>query len=107
MRASLGLLLLVVALVLAACGGAPAGGATGNTTEGGNTAAGTGPVIVAWLPNESGSNLTDARDALGAVISEALNRPVEHRTTTDYIIAIETLANNNAHLGFFGAEAYV
>jgi ABC-type glycerol-3-phosphate transport system substrate-binding protein len=34
MRASLGLLLLVVALVLAACGGAPAGGATGNTTEG-------------------------------------------------------------------------
>jgi phosphonate transport system substrate-binding protein len=41
------------------------------------------------------------------VISEALNRPVEHRTTTDYIIAIETLANNNAHLGFFGAEAYV
>jgi phosphonate transport system substrate-binding protein len=107
MRASLGLLLLVVALLLAACGGAPASGNTGNATGGGNSAASTGPIIVAWLPNESGSDLTDARDALGAVISETLGRPVEHRTTTDYIIAIETLANNNAHLGFFGAEGYV
>lgn len=109
MRASLGLLLLVVALVLAACGGAPA---TGNTAAEGNAAGGnaapdTSPIIVAWLPNESGSDLTDARDALGAVISETLGRPVEHRTTTDYIIAIETLANDNAHLGFFGAEGYV
>jgi phosphonate transport system substrate-binding protein len=63
--------------------------------------------VIAWLPNESGSDLTDARDAIGAVISETLGRPVEHRTTTDYIIAVETVANNNAHLAFFGAEAYV
>jgi phosphonate transport system substrate-binding protein len=65
------------------------------------------PVIIAWYPNESGSELKDARDALAEVISAALNRPVEHQTTTDYIIAIEAVANDNAHLAFFGAEGYV
>ncbi|WP_298817439.1 phosphate/phosphite/phosphonate ABC transporter substrate-binding protein [Chloroflexus sp.] len=93
------LLLSVLALVLAACG---AGGSTAGTTTNQNT-----PVIIAWLPNESGAELKDAREAIGAVISETLGRPVEHRTTTDYLIAIEAIANNNAHLGFFGAEGYV
>lgn len=41
------------------------------------------------------------------MISETLGRPVEHRTTTDYLIAVEALANNTAHIGFFGAEGYV
>lgn len=67
----------------------------------------TSPIIIAWLPNESGAEFKDARDALGAVISETLGRPVEHQTTTDYIIAVEAVANNNAHLAWFGAEAYV
>jgi phosphonate transport system substrate-binding protein len=62
---------------------------------------------MAWYPNESGAELKDARDALGALVSETLGRPVEHQTTTDYIIAIEAVANNNAHLAFFGAEGYV
>ncbi len=93
------LFLSVLALVLAACG------AGGNTTA--NTTNPNTPVIIAWLPNESGADLKDARDAIGAVISEALGRPVEHRTTTDYLIAVEAIANNNAHLGFFGAEGYV
>ncbi|NWF82059.1 MAG: PhnD/SsuA/transferrin family substrate-binding protein [Chloroflexi bacterium] len=106
MRAILGL--LATLLVLSACGGAPAAGTTtssGSAPTGG--AAATTPVIIAWLPNESGADLKDAREALGAVVSETLGRPVEHRTTTDYIIAVETVANNNAHLAWFGAEAYV
>ncbi|WP_322489639.1 phosphate/phosphite/phosphonate ABC transporter substrate-binding protein [Chloroflexus sp.] len=100
---SLRLLLIVtiVTLALAACG-ASGGNTGGNTTSNANS-----PVIIAWLPNESGSELKDARDAIGAVVSEVLGRPVEHRTTTDYLIAVEALANNTAHLGFFGAEAYV
>lgn len=91
----------IVALALAACG-ASGGNTGGNTTSNANS-----PVIIAWLPNESGAELKDARDAIGAVVSEVLGRPVEHRTTTDYLIAVEALANNTAHLGFFGAEAYV
>lgn len=100
------LVLALAALVLAACGTAPAG--TSNT--GGAAAApvaDTSPIVIAWLPNESGAEFKDAREALGAVISETLGRPVEHQTTTDYIIAIEAVANNNAHLAWFGAEGYV
>lgn len=100
---SLRLLLIVtiVTLALAACG-ASGGNTGGNTASNANS-----PVIIAWLPNESGAELKDARDAIGAVVSETLGRPVEHRTTTDYLIAVEALANNTAHLGFFGAEGYV
>jgi len=91
------IVLLMVTLALSACG-ASGGGTAANPNS---------PIIIAWLPNESGAELKDARDAIGTVISETLGRPVEHRTTTDYLIAVEALANNTAHLGFFGAEAYV
>jgi len=128
MRAILGLLALV--MVLSACGGAPAASTSptsatapeapaATTAPAADAPAATAapaatqasvsgePVVIAWYPNESGAELKDARDALGAAISQALNRPVEHQTTTDYIIAIEAVANDNAHLAFFGAEGYV
>jgi phosphonate transport system substrate-binding protein len=132
MRKLLGL--LVVAFVLSACGAASSGNAPTAApvvteavaaTEATTVApaateataaapaateaasASTEPVIIAWYPNESGAELKDARDAIGALISEALGRPVEHQTTTDYLIAIEAVANNNAHMAFFGAEGYV
>ncbi|MFQ3630175.1 PhnD/SsuA/transferrin family substrate-binding protein [Roseiflexus sp.] len=95
----LSLIIAIFAIALSACGD---GGSGGTTTNNPNS-----PVIIAWLPNESGSELKDARDAIGAVVGEVLGRPIEHRTTTDYLIAVEALANNNAHLGFFGAEGYV
>ncbi len=91
------IVLLVVTLALSACGAGSSGTAANPNS----------PIIIAWLPNESGAELKDAREAIGAVVSETLGRPVEHRTTTDYLIAVEALANNTAHLGFFGAEAYV
>ncbi|MFV9506062.1 MAG: phosphate/phosphite/phosphonate ABC transporter substrate-binding protein [Oscillochloridaceae bacterium umkhey_bin13] len=103
MRAFLGL--LVFAIVLAGCAQAPAAAPAGNAPTA--PAAQTGPVTIAWLPNESGADLKDARDAFGTIVSEILGRPVEHRTTTDYIIAVEAVANNNAHLAWFGAEGYV
>lgn len=106
MRLLLGLLL--IATLLIGCTGTPTAPAATNASAP-TTApvAETGPVVIAWLPNESGADLKDARDAFGAVVSETLGRPVEHRTTTDYIIAVETVANNNAQLAWFGAEAYV
>ena len=106
MRLLLGLLL--VATLLTGCTGTPtAPVATDAAAPTMAPAAETGPVVIAWLPNESGADLKDARDAFGAVVSETLGRPVEHRTTTDYIIAVETVANNNAQLAWFGAEGYV
>jgi phosphonate transport system substrate-binding protein len=123
MRSLLGL--LAVAVILSGCGNAttssapttapateaPAAAATeapAAAATAAPAAASGEPVVIAWLPNESGAEIKQARDAIGAVISEALGgRPIEHQTTTDYIIAVEAMANDNAHVGFFGAEGYV
>lgn len=65
------------------------------------------PVVLVWYPNESGNELEDGRDEIGAVIEEATGRPVEHELTTDYAIAIESIVNDNADLLFGGAEGYI
>ncbi|MFC0271043.1 PhnD/SsuA/transferrin family substrate-binding protein [Metabacillus herbersteinensis] len=73
---------------------------TGATEEGGT-------LTIAWYPNESGADLKDAREEIGRVVEEATGKTVEHQTTTDYIIAIEALANGNADLAFMGAQGYI
>ena len=65
------------------------------------------PIIMAWYPNESGEELAGAREAFGAIITQATGRPVEHFTTTDYAIAIEAIVNGNADIGWTGGEGYV
>lgn len=64
-------------------------------------------MTIAWLPNESSGDLKDTRDAIGEVIEAATGKKVEHFTTTDYIIAIEALANGSADMAYMGATAYV
>ena len=124
MRKLLGIIAL--SLVLAACGAAPAAeapAAEAPTTEAPAAEPTTAPeptavpeptaepvkepIVIAWLPNESGVETKEAREAFGALVTQATGREVEHKTTTDYLIAVEAVANNNAHLAWFGAEAYV
>jgi phosphonate transport system substrate-binding protein len=69
--------------------------------------AGTGPITWVWYPNESGEDTRTAREEISRIIETATGRKVEHKLTTDYIIAIESIASDNAHLGFFGAEGYI
>lgn len=92
-------------LALAACGG------EGDTqTEDGSADAASGsdePLSVVWYPNESGNELADAREEIGAILEEATGREVEHELTTDYAIAIESIVNDNADLAFTGAEGYI
>lgn len=64
-------------------------------------------ITIVWYPNESGNDLRGARDEIGAVIESATGKKVEHQLTTDYAIAIETIANGNAHVAFMGAQGYV
>ncbi len=66
-----------------------------------------GPFVMVWYPNESGEDLKAARDEVGAIIEKATGRKVEHKTTTDYSIAIETLVNNNADMAWLGPQGYV
>lgn len=87
------LTIIVLVSVLAAC----STGSASNTDE----------LTMVWYPNESGSDLKDARDEIGKVIEEVTGKTVEHKLTTDYAIAIETLANGNAQLAFMGAQGYI
>ncbi|WP_371814597.1 PhnD/SsuA/transferrin family substrate-binding protein [Jeotgalicoccus sp. WY2] len=93
----------VFVLALAACG-------TEESTEEGSADAAANsdePLSVVWYPNESGSELADAREEIGAILEETTGREVEHELTTDYAIAIESIANDNADLAFTGAEGYI
>lgn len=72
-----------------------------------NTAKESGTLTIAWYPNESGEDLKAARDALGEAIEQATGKKVIHQLTTDYVIAIESLANGNADLAFMGAVGYI
>ncbi|MDE5414752.1 PhnD/SsuA/transferrin family substrate-binding protein [Alkalihalobacterium chitinilyticum] len=64
-------------------------------------------LTIVWYPNESGADLKDARDEIAAEIEKATGKEVKHQTTTDYLIAIETLVNGNADLAFMGAQGYI
>ncbi len=72
-----------------------------------NTGKQSGTLTIAWYPNESGEDLKAARDALGEAIEKATGKKVNHQLTTDYVIAIESLANGNADLAFMGAVGYI
>jgi phosphonate transport system substrate-binding protein len=91
----LGLLILVVTMfvVFAACS---------------NSAAQESKTItIGWLPNESGEDIKAAREEIGKLIEKATGKTVEHKTTTDYIIAIESVANGNVDLAYLGAQGYI
>jgi phosphonate transport system substrate-binding protein len=96
-------LLIVMAIIMAAISAACSAG--GDTKASGGSDDGT--LTIAWYPNESGADMKDARDVIGKVIEDATGKKVEHKTTTDYIIAIESLASGNADLAFMGAQGYI
>jgi phosphonate transport system substrate-binding protein len=99
--------LLVMALMFGAM--ISACSSSGDASSESSTGGGDGDDIltVAWYPNESGAELEGAREAIGAMIEKATGKTVEHKTTTDYIIAIESLANESADVAFMGAQGYI
>jgi len=95
--------LLILSFLLVIVGGCSATSSSGSV--GGAKADDT--LTIAWLPNESGADLSEAREEIGKVIEEETGKKVEHKTTTDYIIAIESVANGNADMAFLGAQGYI
>ena len=110
-----GLLAAVVAMGTVGCGGqnsAPANAQPGSAA--GNTAAASAsqskndaPINMVWYPNESAADYQPARDEFARILTEATGRPVEHKLTTDYAIAIESLASGSADICFMGAAGYI
>ena len=71
-------------------------------------AASTKPITVVWYPNESSNDHASSRAEFGKLIGQATGRKVEHRLTTDYVIAIEALASGAADIGaVMGAVGYI
>jgi len=67
-------------------------------------AANTSPITVVWYPNESANDYEPAREEFGRLITEVTGREVIHRLTTDYVIAVESIASGAADIGaVFGA----
>ena len=68
---------------------------------------GTDKITIVWYPNESGKDLEGAREEITKVVEKATGKTVENKLTTDYNIAIESIANGSASIAFMGAEGYV
>lgn len=100
---------LSVILAAAVAGCSTMGSNTPATNSSGGAASGKGKdtLTMVWYPNESGADLKEARDEFGKAIEQATGKKVEHKTTTDYIIAIESIANGNADLAYMGAQGYI
>ncbi|MEI3338447.1 MAG: phosphate/phosphite/phosphonate ABC transporter substrate-binding protein [Clostridium sp.] len=64
-------------------------------------------ITMVWYPNESGGDLEDARNEVGKVVEKATGKKVEHKLTTDYSVAIESIANGTAGICFMGPQGYV
>lgn len=79
-----------------------------STAAGGNSKkADSDKITMVWYPNESGGDYDEARQEMGKLIEDATGKTVEHKLTTDYSVAIESLANGTASICFMGAQGYV
>ncbi|MCX7843215.1 MAG: phosphate/phosphite/phosphonate ABC transporter substrate-binding protein [Clostridia bacterium] len=113
------LLLLAVTVILASFAGCSgtSGGKDNTTNASSSTQSGTSKdsalsgegdtLTMVWYPNESGEELKAARDAIGMVLEKATGKKIQHKLTTDYVIAIEAIATGNAHVAFMGAQGYI
>ena len=68
----------------------------------------TSPITVVWYPNESSNTHEDIRAEVARLIEQATGRKAENRTTTDYTIAIESIASGSADIAMaMGAVGYI
>lgn len=67
----------------------------------------TDTITIVWYPNESAEDYEAAREEYGRLIEQATGKKVEQKLTTDYTVAIESIANGTAQIAFMGAEGYV
>ncbi|MCL1905596.1 MAG: phosphate/phosphite/phosphonate ABC transporter substrate-binding protein [Clostridiales bacterium] len=65
-------------------------------------------INVVWYPNESSNTHEEVRAEVGRLIEQATGRKVDHKLTTDYTIAIESIASGSADIAMaMGAVGYI
>ena len=100
--------LLAVAMIVSlfGCSAATASN-NGNSTED-EAPANTSPITIVWYPNESANDFEESRAEIGRLIEQATGRPVVQKLTTDYVIAIESIASGSADIAMaMGATGYI
>ena len=97
-----------MAAALAVSAFAGCGAPAEESTETAQTSESTGEyadtITLVWYPNESAEDYDVARSEYARLIEEATGKKVEQKLTTDYAIAIESLANSTAQICFMGAQ---
>ncbi len=90
-----------------ASGSGAAAGTDEPQASGNDNSASTDPITFVWLPDNSSSDMTSSREAVGAAILAACGRETELMTTTDYNVAIEAISSGKAQMALLGPEGYV
>jgi phosphonate transport system substrate-binding protein len=98
------LLVTVIAIGLIGCSSNgsnsnPASNNQSNTNTESTNPVNTSSITVFWYPNESANDFEPARQEYGRLITESTGREVIHRLTTDYVIAVESIASGSADIG--------
>ncbi|MCL1803773.1 MAG: phosphate/phosphite/phosphonate ABC transporter substrate-binding protein [Eubacteriaceae bacterium] len=99
------LLIAAIATGLASCSSTPASqsSSTAETNE-----QNTSPINIVWYPNESSNTHDDIRAEVGRLVEQATGRKAVNLTTTDYTIAIQSIASGSADIAFaMGAVGYI
>jgi phosphonate transport system substrate-binding protein len=104
------------------CNSGTTSNALGNTTTGSTSARSndtpsttptqeqknTSPINVVWYPNESSNTHDEIRAEVGMLIEKATGRKANNITTTDYTIAIQSIASGSADIAMaMGAVGYI
>ncbi len=106
MKAAAGFMLIAtMALSLTACGITSSGNASKSSTPAASAVPSAteskyaDTITVVWYPNESASDYDESRKHFEDLIAQATGKKVEEKLTTDYNIAIESLASGQAQIG--------
>jgi phosphonate transport system substrate-binding protein len=65
------------------------------------------PLVFVFYPDASSADMTASREAFAEAIKAACGRDVDLMLTTDYNVAIESIANGSASIAQMGAEGYI
>ncbi|WP_225418457.1 phosphate/phosphite/phosphonate ABC transporter substrate-binding protein [Lacticaseibacillus daqingensis] len=65
------------------------------------------PLTMVFYPNESAKSFAPSRNELKTLLEKATGRTVKLQTTTDYNVAIQSLASGKAQIAFMGASGYI
>ena len=113
-------MMILIAMIVVMIGCDSNSGNSGNTNAPAETnqnsapaetpepSANTDPIIVVWYPNESSNTHEEIRAEVARLIEQATGRKAENKTTTDYTIAIESIASGSADIAMaMGAVGYI